>query len=280
MRDIHPDGRQEKFNMRLLNKVALITGAGTSRTAFSASDSIGNGTATAIRFAQEGAVVVCTDRQLALAEQAVAHVKAYVPDAIAVAYELDVSDSSDIDATIARVMGEIGCIDVLHNNVGIEVQGDLLQSNDEDWDKVMKINLRSAMATSRAVLPYMKRQAAGSIINVSSTASLKWSPMQFLSYSTSKAALNHMTRVIARQYAPDQIRCNCVVPGMIRTPHADALYANLDEAALGHQSRDARCPMGRQGTPWDVANAALFLASDESAYVTGLMLVVDGGSSL
>src|SRR5690606_9309886 len=171
-------------------------------------------------------------------------------------------------------------IDVLYNNVGIEVQGELLEVNDADWDKVMAVNLRGTMAASRAVLPHMQKQRSGSIINVSSTASLKWSPMQFLSYSTSKAGLNHMTRVIARQYAADQVRCNCIIPGMIRTPHADALYKSEAEAVEGHKFRDSRCPMGRQGTSWDIANAALFLASDDSAYVTGLLMVVDGGASL
>jgi NAD(P)-dependent dehydrogenase (short-subunit alcohol dehydrogenase family) len=104
--------------------------------------------------------------------------------------------------------------------------------------------------------------------------------MQFLSYSTSKAALNHMTRVNARQYAPHGVRCNVILPGLIDTPHAAALFPDEESARQGREMRNARCPMGRQGSPWDIANAALFLASDESSYVTGIELVVDGGLSL
>ncbi|GAA5235368.1 SDR family oxidoreductase [Verticiella sediminum] len=264
--------------MKLHGKVALVTGAGTLKKAFSTADQVGNGAACAIVFAREGALVVCTDRSLAAAQETAEAIRA--AGGQAVARELDVTDTAQVDAVTAALMREHGRIDVLHNNVGVEVQGDLLAVDDADWDRVMAINLRGAMATSRAVLPHMRRQRAGSIINVSSTASLKWSPMQFLSYSTSKAGLNHMTRVIARQYAADQVRCNSIVPGMIRTPHADALYQSAEQAAEGHRFRDSRCPMGRQGTPWDVANAALFLASDDSAYVTGLLMVVDGGASL
>ncbi|RYF36290.1 MAG: SDR family oxidoreductase, partial [Comamonadaceae bacterium] len=193
---------------------------------------------------------------------------------------MDVTNSAQVDEAVAQVVERHARIDVLHNNVGIEIQGDLLQVDDDEWDRVMAINLRGTMAVTRAVMPTMLAQRSGSIINVSSTASLKWSPMQFLSYSTSKAGLNHMTRVIARQYAPHQVRCNCIIPGMIRTPHADALYTSAEEAAQGHAFRDARCPMGRQGSPWDIARAALFLASDDSSYITGVQLVVDGGSSL
>lgn len=264
--------------MRLNGKVALVTGAGTLKKDFTADDEVGNGAACAIRFAEQGAVVVCTDRTLAAAQETAARVQA--GGGRAVALEMDVTNTPQIDEVVARVAREHGHIDILHNNVGIEIQGDLLAVDDAEWDRVMAINLRGSMAAARAVLPHMQRQQSGAIINVSSTASLKWSPMQFLSYSTSKAGLNHMTRVIARQYAADQVRCNCIIPGMIRTPHADALYASADDAAQGHRFRDSRCPMGRQGSPWDIANAALFLASDESAYITGLLMVVDGGSSL
>ncbi|OZI48641.1 SDR family NAD(P)-dependent oxidoreductase [Bordetella genomosp. 4] len=264
--------------MRLAGKIALVSGAGTLKKSFTATDQVGNGAACAIRFAREGAKVICTDRSLAAAQETADMIRAESGDAVALA--LDVTDTPQIDAVIRNIAGRYGGIDVLHNNVGIEIQGDLLAVKDEEWDQVMAVNLRGTMAMSRAVVPYMRERAGGSIINVSSTASLKWSPMQFLSYSTAKAGLNHMTRVIARQYANEQIRCNCIVPGMIRTPHADALYASEAEAAKGHEFRDSRCPMGRQGTPWDIANAALFLASDEAAYVTGTLLVVDGGSSL
>ena len=264
--------------MPLKDRVALVTGAGTFKKDFTTPDQVGNGTACAITFARAGALVVCTDRSLAAAQETADLINAQ--HGRAVAYEMDVTHSAEVARVVADVVAAHQRIDVLHNNVGIEILGDLLQVSDEDWDKVMAINLRGAMAAARAVMPTMQQQRSGSIINVSSTASLKWSPMQFLSYSTSKAGLNHMTRVIARQYAPDQVRCNCIVPGMIRTPHADAHYQSADEAAAGHMFRDSRCPMGRQGSPWDIAKAALFLASDDAAYITGVQLVVDGGASL
>lgn len=264
--------------MKLKDKIALVTGAGTFKKEFTSADQVGNGTATAITFAREGAFVVCTDRSLDAAEQTAQMILAEGGKAIAMA--MDVTDSKQIDAVVAEVLAKHQRLDVLHNNVGIEIQGDLLEVVDDQWDRVMEINLRGAMAAARAVMPSMRQQRGGSIINVSSTASIKWSPMQFLSYSTSKAGLNHMTRVIARQYAVDQVRCNCIIPGMIRTPHADALYKTAEEAEAGHKLRDSRCPMGRQGSPWEIAKAALFLASDDSSYITGTQLVVDGGSSL
>lgn len=264
--------------MKLQDKVAIVTGAGTFKKNFTSLDSVGNGTAAALLFAREGATVICTDRSLEAAEDAAQLITAEGGKAIAM--PMDVTQSEQVNAVIEQIVARFHRIDVLHNNVGIEIQGALTEVQDTDWDKVMEINLRGAMATARAVMPTMQAQKSGSIINVSSTASLKWSPMQFLSYSTSKAGLNHMTRVIARQYAPDQVRCNCIIPGMIRTPHADALYTSAEEAEAGHQFRDSRCPMGRQGTPWEIAKAALFLACDDSSYITGVQLVVDGGSSL
>ena len=151
---------------------------------------------------------------------------------------------------------------------------------EESWDRVHAINLKGPMLTAREVVPLMIAQGGGAIINISSIASHLWSPTQYLSYSTSKAALNHMTRIVARQYAKHQVRCNVIVPGLIDTPHAAALYSNAEEAAKGREQRARRCPMGRQGTPWDIAGAALYLASDDARYVTGIELVVDGGVSL
>ncbi|MYZ41898.1 SDR family NAD(P)-dependent oxidoreductase [Schauerella aestuarii] len=247
--------------MRLASKVALVVGAGTLKNTFSIAGQLGNDAAAAIRFAQEGASVICADRSLAVAQETAQ--RTCSEGGLAEAIELDATNSGQIDAVSQQVAKSYGGIDVLHTNVGIEIQGDLLEVQDDDWDRLMTVNVRASMATARAFLPLMRSRGAGSISNVSSTASLKWSPMQFLSYSTAKAAVNHMTRVIARQFAAEQVRCNCIIPGMIRTPHADALYPCEAAALEGHKLRDARCPMGRQGSPWDIANAALFLASDE-----------------
>ncbi|MCY1520026.1 Glucose 1-dehydrogenase 1 [compost metagenome] len=260
------------MTQRLKDKVAIVVGAGSIGT------DISNGAACAVTFAREGATVICVDRSPEAAATSVRRI--HDIGGIAEAFEADVRSSEQIERMVNHCLARFGRIDVLHHNVGIEEFGELIEVTEESWDRVHAINLKGPMLTAREVVPHMIRQGGGAIINVSSIASRKWSPMQFLSYSTSKAALNHMTRVVARQYAQHQVRCNVIVPGLIDTPHAAALFKREQEAQAGRQARNARCPMGRQGSAWDVANAALFLASDESSYVTGLELVVDGGLSL
>lgn len=260
------------MTQRLKDKVAIVVGAGSTGS------DISNGAACAVTFAREGAKVICADRSPEAAAASVRRI--HDIGGIAEAFEADVRSSEQILRMVSHCMERFGRIDVLHHNVGIEEFGELTEVTEESWDRVHAINLKGPMLTAREVVPHMIRQGGGSIINISSIASRKWSPMQFLSYSTSKAALNHMTRVVARQYAQHQVRCNVIVPGLIDTPHAAALFKNEQEARAGREMRNARCPMGRQGSAWDVANAALFLASDESSYVTGLELVVDGGLSL
>ncbi|MDP9920580.1 NAD(P)-dependent dehydrogenase (short-subunit alcohol dehydrogenase family) [Variovorax boronicumulans] len=260
------------MTQRLKDKVAIVVGAGSIGT------DISNGAACAVTFAREGATVICVDRSPEAAATSVRRI--HDIGGIAEAFEADVRSSEQIERMVNHCLARFGRIDVLHHNVGIEEFGELIEVTEESWDRVHAINLKGPMLTARAVVPHMIRQGGGAIINVSSIASRKWSPMQFLSYSTSKAALNHMTRVVARQYAQHQVRCNVIVPGLIDTPHAAALFKSEEEALAGRQARNTRCPMGRQGSAWDVANAALFLASDESSYVTGLELVVDGGLSL
>ncbi|RYF33306.1 MAG: glucose 1-dehydrogenase [Comamonadaceae bacterium] len=257
---------------RLQDKVVLVVGAG------SIGPDISNGAACAVTFAREGARVICADRSIDAANDTVRRIEDI--GGIAEAFKADVRNASQIRALVEHALARHGRIDVLHHNVGVEEFGELIDVTEESWDRVHAINLKGPMLTAREVVPHMIRQGGGSIINISSIASRKWSPMQFLSYSTSKAALNHMTRVVARQYAPHQVRCNAIVPGLIDTPHAAALYEDDAAREAGRLARNARCPMGRQGSAWDVANAALFLASDESSYVTGLELVVDGGLSL
>lgn len=266
------DGSTKRMAGRLQDKVAVVIGAGSIGTEPS------NGSAAALIFAREGAAVLSVDVSPAAAQRTADQIEAR--GGRASAFQADVADTAQIDAAIAAAIGRYGRIDVLHYNVGIEAFGELIEVTDESWDRVFDINLRGAMAAARAVVPHMMERKSGSIINVSSIASLRWSAMQFLSYNVSKAALNRMTKVVARQYAPHNVRCNVILPGLIDTPHARALFRTEAERAEAMKARDARCPMGRQGTPEDIAMAALFLASDESRYVTGLELVVDGGITL
>jgi NAD(P)-dependent dehydrogenase (short-subunit alcohol dehydrogenase family) len=260
------------MSQRLPNKVAIVVGAG------SIGKEVSNGAACAMVYAREGAKVLCADRSLPAAQDTVARIEA--EGGIASAFEADVLHAPQIRAMVAACIERYGRVDIMHNNVGIEEFGELVDADEPSWDRVHAVNLKGVMLASREVMPHMIRQGGGSVINISSIASKKWSPMQFLSYSTSKAALNHMTRVVARQYAQHQVRCNVILPGLIDTPHAARLFPNEEAARAGREMRNQRCPMGRQGTPWDIANAALFLASDESSYVTGLELIVDGGLSL
>jgi len=260
------------MTLRLENKIAIVVGAG------SIGSEVSNGSASAILYAQHGAKVLCVDRSEEAGQKTVLEIKKAGGEASF--FKADVQSALQIKEMATACIKRYSRIDILHHNVGIEEFGELIELTEESWDRVHAINLKGAMLTSREVVPYMISQGGGSIIHISSIASRKWSPMQFLSYSTSKAALNHMTRVVARQYASQQVRCNVILPGLIDSPHAAALYKTEEEKAKGREIRNARCPMGRQGSPWDVANAALFLASDESRYVTGLEMIVDGGLSL
>jgi NAD(P)-dependent dehydrogenase (short-subunit alcohol dehydrogenase family) len=242
------------MSQRLAGKVAIVVGAGSIGTGVGsdagtdAGANVSNGAACAITFAREGAAVLCADRSIDAAYVTVRR----IVDAggRASAFEADVRDTDRVRAMVSDCLARYERIDVLHNNVGIEEFGELLEVTDESWDRVHAINLRGAMATSREVLPLMIRQGVGSIINMSSIASKKWSAMQFLSYSTSKAALNHMTKVVARQYAPHQVRCNAIVAGLIDTPHAAHLYPTEAASCATSDARwDARARHGTSPTP-------------------------------
>ncbi|WP_144629827.1 SDR family NAD(P)-dependent oxidoreductase [Bordetella genomosp. 13] len=261
---------------RLEGKVCLLMGGGAA----SAEGSLSNGQAAAVTFAREGASLVVVDVRLEAAQRTVAQLAREGHEAIAV--QADVSKLEDVTSAVSAAMERHGRIDILYNNVGIEYRGGPVDTPEEEWDRVHDVNIKSVFLACKLVIPFMERQGGGSIVNVSSTASLRWSGISYISYSSSKAALNHMSRIIARQYASKQIRCNVVVPGLIDTPHTRALFGDKtpDEFAAIMEDRNSRCPMGRQGTGWDVANAALFLASDDAAYVSGSLLVVDGAASV
>ena len=178
-----------------------------------------------------------------------------------------------------------GRIDVLDNNVGIAETGGVVEVSEADWDRVFAVNLKSAFLAMKHVVPIMQRQGGGSIINISSIASIRHLGISYVTYAASKAAMNAMTRTTAVEFAKDHVRVNCILPGLMKTPMVEhsaglaASYAEGDVEAMW-RARDAQVPMGHMGEAWDVANAALFLATDESKYVTGIELVVDGGLTL
>ncbi|CAN1561557.1 FabG Dehydrogenases with different specificities (related to short-chain alcohol dehydrogenases) [Rhabdaerophilaceae bacterium] len=268
--------------MRLQGKVAVVMGAGSSGPGW------GNGKATAVRFAQEGAVVIAADYDQHAAEQTVAFITS--GGGKAEAHGCDVTRSEQIEQLFFDVVARYGRIDILDNNVGIAEVGGVVETSEAEWDRVFAVNVKSAFLAMKHVIPVMERQFAatgtgGSIINISSIASIRYTGVPYSTYYASKAALNHMTRTTAAQYAAQKIRVNAVLPGLMKTPMVEKsaglakTYAGGDIEGMW-RARDAQVPMGHMGDAWDVANAALFLASDESRYVTGIELLVDGGITL
>ena len=259
---------------RLKGKTAMVVGAGSIGPGW------GNGKATAVTFAREGAQVLCVDRNGAAAEETAAIILS--EGGSAVAFTADVSKAGDVEAMVAACLKAFGRIDVLDNNVGIAELGSVVEVSEADWDRVFAVNLKSAYLAMKHVIPVMIRQGGGSIINISSIASIRHLGISYVSYATSKAAMNQMTRTTAVEFAARHIRVNAILPGLMKTPMVEhsaglaASYAKGDVEAMW-RARDSQVPMGHMGDAWDVANAALFLASDESRYVTGLELVVDGG---
>ena len=259
---------------RLKGKVAMVVGAGSIGPGW------GNGKATAVTFAREGAQVFCVDRNGAAAEETVNIIKS--EGGKAAAFIADVSRASEVEAMVAACLKTYGRIDVLDNNVGIAEMGDVVEVSEAEWDRVFTVNLKSAFLTMKHVIPIMQKQGSGSIINISSIASIRHMGISYVTYGASKAAMNQMTRTTAIEFARHHVRVNAILPGLMKTPmveHSAGLansYAKGDVEAMW-RARDAQVPMGHMGDAWDVANAALFLASDESKYITGIELVVDGG---
>ena len=259
---------------RLKGKTAMVVGAGSIGPGW------GNGKATAVTFARQGAQVFCVDRNGAAAEETVRIITS--EGGKASAFTADASRAADVEAMVAACLKTYGRIDVLDNNVGIAEMGGVVEVTEAEWDRVFAVNLKSAFLSMKHTIPVMQRQGGGSIINISSIASIRHVGISYVTYAASKAAMNQMTRTTAVQYASDHIRVNAILPGLMKTPMVEhsaglaASYANGDVEAMW-RARDAQVPMGHMGDAWDVANAALFLASDESKYVTGIELVVDGG---
>jgi len=261
--------------MRLKDKIAIVVGAGQSP-----GEGMGNGRATVLRFAQEGAKVLAVDSNLASAEETVAMVRQSGGECVA--FEADVAKEATLAAMVEAARQRWGRVDVLHYNVGISIGGGdapLEQISEDAFDRLSTINLRGAIMACKHVVPVMRAQRAGAIITISSAAA--WQRYPNIAYKATKAGLVAFTQQIAIQNAEFGVRANVILPGLMDTPMAVDTRARASgksraEVAAG---RDARVPLRhKMGTAWDVANAALFLASDEANFITGVALPVDGGA--
>jgi len=259
---------------RVKGKVIIVTGAG------SIGPGIGNGKASAIVYAREGARVMLVDLNQKAAEETKSIVDKEGGESIV--FPADVSKAADCQRMADTCVQKFGRIDVLHNNVGIIQYGGALDTTEESWDKHMNVNLKSMFLTCKYVIPYMLKQGKGVIVNIASVSAIRTQPFPALAYSTSKAGVIAFTREIALEFAARGIRANCVLPGLIKTPmvahYQVTTYSGGDVEEMWRR-RDSMSPTGKQGEAWDVASAALFLASDESKYVNAVELLVDGGLS-
>ncbi len=265
---------------RLDGKVALVIGAGSVGDTPAGDDPLagwGNGKASAVLYAREGARVFAVD----IRREAVADTAAVIDreGGTCEVAEADATDSGAVKAVTEACVDRFGRIDILQNNVGGSVPGGPVEMTEEVWDGNIDFNLKSAFLGCKHVLPVMDGQGGGSIINVSSVAGMRYLGRDMVSYATAKAGLIQFSKSVARQYAARGIRVNTVVPGLMHTPLVTDRIADQyggGDLAETIARRDAQCPTGKMGNAWDVAYAALFLASDESRYVTGTEIVVDG----
>ncbi len=259
---------------RLMGKTAVVVGAGQTQ-----GETIGNGRATALLFARHGARLLLVDRD----EESVTATR----DAIsaeggeATIHVADITRADQCRDVVARAVTELGRLDILHNNVGIgagdgrpaDVEGDA-------WDRILDVNLKAMWQTCKFTVPVMRDQGGGAIVNISSLAAIA-AATTLTAYKVSKAGVNALTQTLATTYARDGIRANAIMPGLIDTPmgvDAAARARGMSRQELA-EGRARAVPMRHQGTAWDVAHAALFLASDEAAFITGVVLPVDGGQA-
>jgi len=257
---------------RLKNKVAIVTGAGAVGPGW------GNGKATSVLFAREGAKVFGVDINLLAAEETKSIIEQ--EGGTCTVAKVDVSHPDDVKFMVNQCLKAYGRIDILHNNVGIVVLGGPVETSEETWDRVMTINLKSMFLTCKYCLPHMESQGGGVIINIASVAAIRYTGIPYITYYTTKAGILGLTQGIALQYAAKNIRANCILPGLmdtplIREPLKDFYAAGDVEKMI--EIRNKQCPTGKMGDAWDVAYAALFLASEEAKYITGAQLLVDGG---
>ena len=252
---------------RLAGKVAIVTGAG------SRGPGVGNGKAAAILFAREGARVLCVDSVVDRAEETCATIVAEGGEASA--FQADVTRQAECRRMAEVAIERYGRINILQNNVGISSRQALADITEAEWDHIMGVNVRSMVLAAQAAAPYMETAGGGSIINISSIAGIRAYPATSTAYTTSKAAVMGLTVALAGQLGARRIRVNCIAPGQVYTPMvAERL------TPTGREQRAASGLLKEEGTAWDIAWAALFLASDEARWITGQTLLVDAGLSV
>lgn len=260
--------------MRLKGKTAIVIGAGQSP-----GEGMGNGRATVLRFVQEGASVLAVDRDRAAAEATAMLAREH---GVCEVVQADVASEQAMKSVCSYANTIFGRIDVLHYNVGMSIAGGdapPTEITEQAFDRIMTVNLRGCVMAVKHVLPVMRKQKSGVILTISSLAAYEAYP--YVTYKASKAAMIAFTQQVAIQNAQYGIRANCILPGLMDTPMAVDTRARATGKSRAEiaAARDAKVPLrGKMGTAWDVANAALFLASDEANFITGVALPVDGGA--
>ena len=250
----------------LTDKVAIVTGGGA------AGDGIGNGRAAAILLARAGTRVIVVDRDVAQAKRTVEMIEAGGGQGLA--FQADMTRASDCAAVVEAAMDRYGRLDYLDNNVGIGSRGSVVDETEESWHRLMTVNVDTMFLAAKHAIPAMRRTGGGAIVNVSSISALR--PRGLTAYSVSKGAVIALTKAMAVDHGPEGIRVNCVAPGPVYTP---MVYQRGMSAAARDRRRTASA-LKVEGTGWDIGHAVRYLLSDFARYVTGHVLVVDGGATL
>jgi NAD(P)-dependent dehydrogenase (short-subunit alcohol dehydrogenase family) len=263
---------EQSVSQRLKEKCAIVFGAGSSGPGW------GNGKAAAVAYARAGARVACIDLNTEAAEETAAIIRGEGNEAIAIA--ADVTQLASVETAASTTVDTLGGIDILHNNVGVTHMGGPVELDEAAFQAALDLNIGPVYRTAKAVLPHMLERGGGAIVNISSLAAIRYVGYPYFAYYATKAAVNQATVALAMQYARAGIRANCIMPGLIDTPliykQISSQYETTDEMMA---ARNAMVPLGHMGTAWDVAAAAVFLASDEARFITGVCLPVDGGQS-
>ena len=258
---------------RLADRVAVVFGAGSVGPGW------GNGKASAVAYARAGATVVCIDVNPSASDETAALIAADHGSSLSLA--CDITSLDAVTKTVDTILARFGHIDILHNNVGHATRGGPPDLSEEEWRREMDLNITGMFFTCKQVIPSMLERGKGVITNISSVAAIRYTGYPYSVYYASKGAVNQFTVGLALQYAKQGLRANAIMPGLMDTPmiyqQISTAYGSTEDMV---KARHNSAPMGRMGTGWDIANAAVFLASDEASYITGVCLPVDGGLTM